>query len=158
MGHEDGDGEARFFLQPVRSKLSMYRYHRPGRWRGRFFLPFIFIAFFASGGHGPFGILTWIVPIIIVLVLTSIIRERRSLSQQPYQNNQPPYYNQSTYSDQYYRPQQTYMPYQQGYRPAEQPRETYQEGERTYSSLQQEQYQEYEQPQAQYPEQLPPMQ
>ncbi|GHO94779.1 hypothetical protein KSF_048270 [Reticulibacter mediterranei] len=137
----------------------MYRYHRPRRWRGRFFLPFIFFAVFASFGHGPIGILTWVVPIIILLALGAIVRDRWLMYQQPYQSNQPPY-QQNTYSDQYYRPQ-TYTPYQQGYRPqeaAEQPRETYQEGERTYSGSQQEQYQEYEQPQAQYPEQLPPMQ
>jgi hypothetical protein len=138
----------------------MYRYHRPRRWRGGFFLPFIFISVFASFGHGPIGILTWVVPIIIILALTAIVRERWSLYQQPYQNNQPPSYQQNIYSDQYYRPQQTYTPYQQGYRPqeaVEQPRETYQEGERAYSGSQQEQYQEYEQPQAQYPEQMPPM-
>jgi hypothetical protein len=135
----------------------MYRYHRPRHWRGRFFLPFIFFAVFAGFGHEPIGILTWVLPIIILLVLGAIVRDRWLMYQQPYQNNQPPYYQQSTYSDQYYRPQ-NYAPYQQGYRPqeaAEQPRETYQEGER---AAQQEQYQEYEQPQAQYPEQLPPMQ
>jgi hypothetical protein len=134
----------------------MYRYHRPRYWRGRFFLPFIFFAVFAGFGHGPIGILTWVLPIIILLVLGAIVRDRWLMYQQPYQNNQPPYYQQNVYSDQYYRPQ-NYAPYQQGYRPqeaAEQPREMYQEGERT---AQQEQYQEYEQPQAQYPEQLPPM-
>jgi hypothetical protein len=138
----------------------MYRYHRPRRWRGRFFLPFIFFAVFANFGHGPIGILTWVLPIIILLALGAIVRDRWLMSQQPYQNNQPSYYQQNIHSDQYYRPQ-TYAPYQQGYQPqqaAEQPHETYQEGERAYASSQQEQYQEYEQPQAQYPEQLPPMQ
>lgn len=136
----------------------MYRYHRPRHWRGRFFLPFIFFAVFAGFGHGPIGILTWVLPIIILLVLGAIVRDRWVMYQQPYQNNQPSRYTQNVYSDQYYRPQQTYTPYQEGYRVqevAEQPRETYQEGER---AAQQEQYQEYEQPQAQYPEQMPPMQ
>lgn len=139
----------------------MYRYHRPRRWRGRFFLPFIFFAVFANFGHGPVGILTWVVPIIIILALAAMVRDRWSMYQQPYQNNQSSPYNQNAYSDQYYRPQQPYTSYQQGYRVqerAEQPHEMYQEGERAYSSAQQEQYQEYEQPQAQYPEQMPPMQ
>jgi hypothetical protein len=49
-------------------------------------------------------------------------------------------------------PQQPYQPYQQGYQPPPQP-PTYQEGGQQYLYPQQ-----YEQPQAQYPQELPPQQ
>jgi hypothetical protein len=54
----------------------------------------------------------------------------------------------------YYQPpqQQPYQPYQQGYQPPPQP-PTYQEGGQQYSYPQQ-----YEQPQAQYPREMPPQQ
>jgi hypothetical protein len=67
-------------------------------------------------------------------------------TRQPYTppNNQP-----------YYQPsQQTYQPYEQGYQASPPPAETYQEGGQQYpypSSAQ-----DYEQPQAQYPQQMPP--
>jgi hypothetical protein len=56
---------------------------------------------------------------------------------------------------QYYQPpQQPYPPYQQGYQPPAPPQPpTYEEGGRQYSYPQQ-----YEQPQAQYPEEMPPQQ
>jgi hypothetical protein len=136
-----------------------YRYHRPRRWRGGFFFPFPFIFFFLfmGWGHGEFGLLTWVLPIIILLAFGAIIRNRVAGSyQQPYQNNQL-YGNQGSYSDPNYYYQRPYTPYQQGYQ-AEQARETPQESGNSASYPQQEQYQEYEQPQAQYPEQMPPMQ
>lgn len=134
------------------------RYQRPRRWRGGFFFPFPFIFFFLflGWGHGSIGLLTVLLPVIILLALGAIMRSRLSGGyQQPYQNNA-----QSTYSNPnyYYQRPDTYTPYQQGYQ-AEKARETSQEsqeGESSYSSPPQEQYQEYEQPQAQYPEQMPP--
>jgi hypothetical protein len=140
-----------------------YRSHRPRRWRGGFFFPFPFLIFLLvmNWGHLPVGILALLPPIIVLLAFGAMFRKRVwGYYQQPYQNNQPPYYNQSPNTNQYYQ-QQPYTPYQQGYQQtqkAEQPRETYQEGGRSRTYPQQEQYQEYEQPQAQYPEQMPPMQ
>ena len=140
-----------------------YRYHhRPRRWRGGFFFPFPFIFFFLflGWGHGHFGLLTVLLPAIILLAFGAIIRNRRlGRYQQPNQNNQFYGAQQNTYSDPnyyYQQPYTPYTPYQQGYQP-EQPSEASQEGRSSYSYPQQEQqYQEYEQPQAQYPEQMPP--
>lgn len=65
--------------------------------------------------------------------------------QQPYQPPQQPYQSQ----------QQSYQPYQQGYQPPAQPQsqEKYSEGGRQYNYPPQ-----YEQPQAQYPQEMPPQQ
>src|SRR6266487_2105074 len=108
-----------------------YRYHRPRRWRGGFFFPFPFLIFILimNWGHLSAGIITILLPIIILLAFGALIRNRMwGYYQQPYQNNQPPN-TQGTYTNQYYQ-QQPYTPYQQGYQQAqkaEQPRETYQE-------------------------------
>jgi hypothetical protein len=112
-------------------------------------------------GHRGFGLLTVVLPVIIVLAFGAIIRSRvasryQQPYQQPYQNNQM-YGNQGSDHNPNYYYQRSYTPYQQGYQ-AEQPRVTTQESETAPSYPQQEQYQEYEQPQAQYPEQMPPMQ
>lgn len=141
------------------ANITMYRYHRPRRWRGGFFFPFPFLIFLfiMNAGHLSVGFFSLVLPIIIILALGSIIGNRVWGSyRQPYQNNQSTYYNQNPnpYTTQYYQPQQPYTPYQQGYQESRQPRETYQESS---GRTAQEQYQEYEQPQAQYPEQ-PPMQ
>jgi hypothetical protein len=59
---------------------------------------------------------------------------------------------------QYYQPpQQPYQSYQEGYQPPRPQPETYQEGEQHYPYPSQP-AQQYEQPQAQYPEQIPPQQ
>jgi hypothetical protein len=144
------------------------RYQRPRRWRGGFFFPFPFIFFFLflGWGHGPIGLMTVLLPAIILLAFGAIVRNRLSGGyQQPYQNNQP-YGNraQSSYNNPnyyYQQPDTSYTPYQQGYQAekAQSARETSQEsqeGESSHAYPQQEQYQEYEQPQAQYPEQMPP--
>ncbi|HLG62314.1 MAG TPA: hypothetical protein VKY19_10300 [Ktedonosporobacter sp.] len=63
---------------------------------------------------------------------------------------QQPYYQPSQAPQQpYYQPSQ--QSYEQGYRPPQS--ETYQEGGRQYSTSQ-----EYEQPQVQYPQEMPPQQ
>ena len=67
---------------------------------------------------------------------------------------QTPYYQPK---QQYYQPpaqvQQTYQPYDQGYQPV---RETYNEGEQQDQYPTASEYDQYEQPQAQYPEEMPP--
>ena len=65
-----------------------------------------------------------------------------------------PYYQPK---QQYYQPpaqmQQSYQPYEQGYQSA---RETYSEGDQQYQYPAASEYDQYEQPQAQYPEEMPP--
>jgi len=74
----------------------------------------------------------------------------RMAAQQPYyQPSQPAYQPPQEPS---YQP---YQPYQQGYQQT--PREVYQEGGQQYQYPASEAYDQYEQPQAQYPEQMPPM-
>ena len=77
-------------------------------------------------------------PIVAALVGMGIFGLASSMS-----NRQPP-------QQQYYQPppQQPYEPYQQGYQP---PPPVYQEGGQQYPYPQQ-----YEQPQAQYPQEMPP--
>ena len=70
----------------------------------------------------------------------------KARAQQTYQPYQSPY-------QQPYQPQ-SYQPYEQGYQA---PGEVYQEGGQQYQSLSRDMYDQYEQPQAQYPEQIPPM-
>jgi hypothetical protein len=66
---------------------------------------------------------------------------------------QQPYYQ--PYQQPYQPPQEpSYQPYDQGYQP---PREAYQEGGKQYQYPSPAVYDQYEQPQAQYPEQMPPM-
>ena len=71
-------------------------------------------------------------------------------TQQPQQSYQP---SQPSYQ----QPQQSYQSYEEGYRPPEPQSEVYQEGEQHYPYPSQP-VQQYEQPQAQYPQQMPPQQ
>jgi hypothetical protein len=70
---------------------------------------------------------------------------------------QPVYYQPSQPSQQAQQPseQPYYQPYQEGYKP---PQEGYQEGGKVHPYPEQPHVQEYEQPQAQYPQELPPQQ
>ncbi|HEV2656583.1 MAG TPA: hypothetical protein VGT82_16570, partial [Ktedonobacteraceae bacterium] len=76
--------------------------------------------------------------------------------QQPSPQSQPPYY-QPPQQEPYTPPQPAYQGYQEGYQP-----ETYQEGGQQHPYPQTPQppppSQQYEQPQAQYPQQMPPQQ
>lgn len=88
-------------------------------------------------------------PIIAALIglglagAASTMNRQPPLYQPPAQSYQPPA-----------SPNQPYQPYQQGYQPPPPPQpETYQEGGRQYSYPEQ-----YEQPQAQYPQEMPPQQ
>ncbi len=142
-----------------------YRYRRGPR--GMRYFWFLFIPlFFIGGSHGFLGIFLWIVMIILFSLLGRAIFAAISSSsttqntwyqqsnQQPYyrpdqyqQSNQQPYYQPSQYQ------QQPYTPYQQGYQqPYYQPR-TNEETQAT-----QQQYDSYEQPRAEYPQEMPPMQ
>jgi len=142
-----------------------YRYNRRGS-RGMRYLWFLFIPLFFFSGHTFFGILLSIAVIVVlsligraifsVLAASSTTQNQwyQPRQQQPYQQNQ---YQQPYQPNQYQQPYQSYgQGYQQPYyqpRPSEasQPSEQYQ-------APQQPQYDSYEQPRAEYPQELPPMQ
>jgi hypothetical protein len=146
-------------------------YYRRNRWNrrrgpGRFwFLPLLFF-FFMFGGigreHSLFGL---IIPILVLLFLFWLIRTVMSAGRWNAMNQgqryQQPYYQppQQPYSQPYYQPsQQPYQqpvdrPYEQGYQPVA---GTYSEGGQQYQ-YPEPSYEQYEQPQAQYPQELPPM-
>jgi hypothetical protein len=97
-------------------------------------------------------------PIIASLLSLGLFSMFNNQQQQPpyYQPPQQPYTPPNNQS--YYQPsQQSYRPYEQGYQAPAPPAETYQEGgqQNPYPS---QSAQDYEQPQAQYPQQMPPQQ
>src|SRR5438552_8639974 len=128
------------------------RWNRPRRPRRFWFFPLL-IFFFLSWGWGPdhhmfFGIM----PILLLLFVIWLIRSAMSVGNrnatnqgQPYQQ---PYYQPSQQQQPYQQPY--YQPYEQGYQP---PVETSQEGRQQYPQAR---YEQYEQPQAQYPQEMPP--
>ena len=134
-------------------RANRYRYGRPGGGIiGLLFFIFLILAIFTH-------FWAWIIPGIILLAVMFWLL-RRSMPgawftgyQQPPQNQQPqqPYYQPP--------PEQPYQPYEQGYQA---PQESYQEGGQQYqyppqTSQPVDQQQRYEEPQAQHPEQMPPM-
>ncbi|WP_220195912.1 hypothetical protein [Ktedonospora formicarum] len=143
------------------------RYRRGRSWGGLTVVFFIFFGIFMFSHSW-----TWIVAGFIVLAIFSGVMRRSSQnwwgSQQSYyqppQNQQQTPYRASQEAEQpYYQPyegpkdvEQPYQPYEQGYQPT--PSKSYTEGgsQRQYSSVEY-QEQEYEGPQTEYPEQMPPM-
>ena len=144
-----------------------YRHRRGWGWGG-LPIPLFFVLFFVFG-H---SILSFLVSMVIIGFLFVLIRAVVTSTSQPgitgippsQQQYQPPYQPYQPYQQPYqpYQPQsstvydeQPYDPYQQGYRPQQsQPQET----EDRYSS-ERPAYQQYEQPEVEYPEEeLPPMQ
>jgi hypothetical protein len=127
-----------------------YRYRRPGRW---FIGPFILAAifFFALPSIGK-GIAFALVAIAICGLIFWAIRASARRSYPNYQ--QPPYYQPQEQQQPYMHSEAEPHSYEQGYA-ANQSQEKQGEGN------QQDYYPSqtpYEQPQAQYPEQMPPMQ
>jgi predicted lipid-binding transport protein (Tim44 family) len=155
---------------------------------GSFFLPLLFVglafsALFGSLSSGKpqatyggvmgfiwmlglaafFAFNFWWPGILILLGISAIagtiLRPMMNAQQQPYyqpsQQPQQPYYQPSQPPQQPEQP--SYQPYQEGYQPQPE-QETYQEGDKIYPYPQQRSSQEYEQPQAQYPQELPPQQ
>ena len=132
----------------------MWYRRRPYR-RGRGILGFPFMLFFVLLFFSH-SLSLFLIGIVISIILTLFIRSIMAGAsgggrlntppwQQPYQQPQQPY-------QQYYQPyQQPYQPYEQGYQP---PATPYQEPEPQY---QHPQPQYDEQPQAQYPQELPPI-
>src|SRR6266702_4589602 len=119
-----------------------YPYQR--RWRRRGFrgLPFILFFIILFAGHSFVAFLVGIaVAIAVSILLAALFRAGSS--------NMPP-----TAQTYYHPPQQQYQPYEQGYQPPEPVK--YPEANAPYQPPQaQSRYEE--QPQAEYPQELPPM-
>jgi hypothetical protein len=141
-------------IAPQRRKYMWYRRRPYWQRRGIFGFPFMFffIAWFVF--HSWFGFLLGIAIIVVLSLLFRAIAAgtfggnlNAPMGQAPYQQPQQPY-------EQYYQPsQQPYQSYEQGYQ-YQSPAPTYQEPQPQYQAPQP-QYDE--QPQAQYPQELPPM-
>ena len=136
-----------------------YRYNRRGP-RGMRYFWFLFIPlFFIGGGHGFLGILFWIATIIVLsMVGRAVFSAIASSSTRQNQWYQPPY--QQPYQ-QPYQPNQQQQPYQQygqGYQqPYYQPRPSEENQASPQYHVPQQPYDQYEQPRAEYPQELPPM-
>jgi hypothetical protein len=128
-----------------------YRYRRPGRW---FIGPFVLAAifFFALPSLGK-GIAIALVALAVCGLVFWAIRANARRSYMNYQ--QPPYYQpQQPPQQPYSHPEAEPRGYEQGYT-ASQPQEKQGENNQQYYYPPQT---SYEQPQAQYPEQMPPIQ
>ena len=151
-----------------------YRNRRPWRRnRGFRFLwgwPFVFVLILGFSHHWFLGMMMGLVMLILLgLIIRALLWPLLFgagmwgiWSSMNNRSNQQPYQNQQGYQDyqpyQQHQPyQQGYQPYQQGYQPRQPASETYQEGGRQYQYPQQSQYDQYEQPQAQYPQEMSPM-
>jgi hypothetical protein len=144
-----------------------YRYGRPGgSIVGLIFFVFIMLAIFTH-------FWAWFIPGIIIVALALWLlrsgmfgmwlnRPQQPSNQAPPQGPQAYYQPPPPEQQSYYQPtpaeQQPYQPYAEGYQA---PQAANQEGEARARYPQPKtdpEYQEYEEPQAQYPEQMPPMQ
>lgn len=127
-----------------------YNYHRGPRYRGFMFFPFMMLFWFIFASHSFVGIFLSIMTFFIVAAIISAVMRSATAhapSQTYYQPNQ-------RQQQAYYEP--TYRAYEQGYQV---PQERYVvDADRPRESVQYEQPAQYEQPKAQYPEQMPPMQ
>ena len=129
-----------------------YHHRRYRGMRGGFGIPFIFplLIIFAFRSIPAF-----IAAIVLSVIVMLVIRALMTMAAANNTNGlngmgaRQPYY-QPTYQQ---PPVSQYQPYTQGYQATP---ETYNEGAQAPKSPSQ--YEEYEQPQVQYPEQMPPMQ
>jgi hypothetical protein len=147
-------------------------YYRRNRWYRRrgprrfWFFPVLFFVFLFWGLGSAHNFIGFLVPLFLLVfffwLFRAILAASRRSTMNPGQRYQQPYYQppqQHPYQQPYYQPPQpsyqppTYRPYEQGYQPVP---ETSQEGEQRYQ-YPQPSYEQYEQPQAQYPQELPPM-
>jgi len=129
-----------------------YRYRR-NRWGWRGFpIPLFFILFFV-GGHSWISFLVSVGVVVLIFLLIRwllISTSGPGISGVPPTVNQP--YQQQDYSPSYQPP---YQPYQQGYQG---PQSGYEQSGQKYQGPEQRQeYEQYEQPQAEYPQEMPPM-
>jgi hypothetical protein len=145
----------------------MYNYQnsRNGRkrMRGIYGFPWLLFVIIMFNFHSlPWIIMTFFVMGFVFLIIKAVMSTsttgnaaangmRAQPTYQPYQPPTPIYRPPYQPPTPVYQP--PYQPYEQGYQA---PQETYQEGGQQYPVT--ETYDQYEQPQAQYPEQMPPMQ
>lgn len=138
------------------------RYRRPGL----FGFPWLLVVIFVIATHSIWGIIAGVfLALVISGILSAVLNSQRGggfgqwgpNNYQQYTPNQSytePY--QPPADQGYYQPNTPYQSYDQGYQASQ---ESYQEGEKQYPYPQQnEAYQPYEQPQANYPQQMPPQQ
>ena len=130
-----------------------HRYYRSYR-GGRFpwiMLPFLF--FFFAGGHLWWILITGLIVVFLLIAIQRIAWSAASTrNQQTSSYNTPPYYQPPTQNN----APAYYEPYYQGYRapaPAQSSVPEYYTPERQ----QDDPYQAYDQPKAEYPQQMPPM-
>ncbi|HVB23074.1 MAG TPA: hypothetical protein VNG51_14115 [Ktedonobacteraceae bacterium] len=144
-----------------------YRYRGPRGYRNRNPLRFLWLFFFLPmvlfHSGVAFGVLIVIAIALFVIFRaaattsffgTNVPPQQRQQTYQPYQPYQP--YEQTYQPDSANQPYQPYQPYEQGYQPY-QPPVANQQSAQQKSPAQYEAPQYEEQPQAQYPEELPPM-
>jgi hypothetical protein len=121
-----------------------------------FIFPFIMLFVFRSGS---IFFATLVLAIMIALILKAFDASNPNNSgqsqqipyyQPPVQTYQPPYYQPSM---PVYQPPEEYKPYEQGYQAAATPYQA--DDQQSMSAMSS--YEDYEQPTAQYPEQMPPM-
>jgi hypothetical protein len=123
--------------------------HRHHHWKG---FPWMIPVFIIIFSHSITGFLVGIAIALGIYLLIHAIQSKSSYNSM-YQEYQP--YQRRQEQASYYQHDQ---PYQEGYQAPRQTEQSYQEGGRHYTYPKQEAYGEYEQPQAQYPEQMPPAQ
>lgn len=143
----------------------MWYRHRRGRWGMRGFPIPLFFLLFLIGGHSIGSFLIGIGIMIFVYLLLKALMSSTSqpgiTGTPPMQSNQPyqqPYQPYSPYQQQGYSPYdaQPYQPYQQGYQPQQSSYES--PAQAKGQEYEHPAYEQYEQPEAQYPqEELPPM-
>lgn len=134
-------------------RRSRRAYRRGMRGRGGIFgFPWFLFVLIIIFSHSFVGIIFAIVAAVVLTAILMRVFGSQGMMGNNYQ--QPP-------QQPYYQPPQetpTYQPYDQGYQPPP-PQEVYQEGGTPHPYPQENNpYQQYEQPQAQYPEEMPPMQ
>jgi hypothetical protein len=135
----------------------MYRYRRP--WRGRNIIWLMIFPTFFMFSHWGLGIIAWL---FLMMAIFMIVRGVSRTWSNPTPTYQPPYQPYQPYQRQqpndYYQPMNGYQypSYQQGYQ--EHQAQEVHDAQPQQVVQQDEPYEQYEQPQAQYPQELPPMQ
>lgn len=139
----------------------MMWYHQRGFSARRFMaFPFMLLFWIMFSSHSLVGILFSILTFLVVFSIlravmrSATVRNRSQSYYQPPQQQQQPYYQPMQRQQPYYQP--THSSYEQGYQTI--PERSYEVAEQPREAVQYEQPDQYEQPRAQYPEQMPPMQ
>lgn len=136
-------------------------YRRRGR--GGFGIPFVFPFIILVFSHSFGAFLSTLVLTALIFLIVNAVRASQTnnsgptvvdMTQQWQQRQQTPYYQPPTPIYQPPAQQPYYRSYEQGYAPAEETKASTEQPAAQMPGS----YEDYEQPQAQYPEQMPPMQ